>query len=281
MPTPGLSLVGFMDQNRAIQHLALDCQAPSTDPAVLVAAWQAARQKLGAATPNAGAPEILPLPAAAQAHMTQFVALMGGAPPGFHFQMVEIDPLLAYQFTVCKARSDSKCNGLTKPPTIAELLNLALPLAQPQEQFQPFPGPKSILLKARSLNLRTQVQGFINMQLAGGANAQFLGVQFGVSAPMVHVVRYNGRCYLFNGFHRCLGARLAGATHIPCVFRDLTNANELGIVGNNGAFQLPLLESADPPTLGHYTQGRAWDVTLREFWRFIHVSWEEYAVPID
>jgi hypothetical protein len=89
-------------------------------------------------------------------------------------------------------------------------------------------------------------------------------------------MRFNGRCYLSNGFHRVVGARLAGASHVPCLVRDIVNSSELGL--NAGTFDLALLESADPPTVGHYTQKRALLVQLRATQRVLHISWADYAV---
>src|SRR5208282_2577442 len=103
------------------------------------------------------------------------------------------------------------------------------------------------------------------------------GIQFHSSMPFVHVVRYNGRCYLHNGFHRTVGVRKAGATHVPCILRDVNTISEVGIDGDT--FPVHLMESANPPTVGHFTQNRAWSVTLRNYSRILHVSWAEYMVP--
>jgi hypothetical protein len=220
------------------------------------------------------------MPASTAAYVAQLNP--GGAlPAGLALQWIEIAPLLAFQFTVDKNRSQAKCHPLSHAPTEQELLALALPIAPDVEQFQTFQGPRSVILKARSLNVRWMLEGMINAQLANGAQGTYLGIEIGTGSPHVNVVRFNGRCYLNNGYHRCLGAALAGATHIPCVLRDVANPGELLFFNNPGTFGLQLLESANPPTLGHFAQGRAYDVTLKEFWRFINVSWSEYGIPID
>jgi hypothetical protein len=103
-------------------------------------------------------------------------------------------------------------------------------------------------------------------------------MRFGVTLPFASVARYNGKYYLTNGFHRAIGLRQAGATHMPCMVRDVATPEDVGIQPP-GTFQLPLLESPDPPTVGHFTQGRAHNVTIRQFARFLHVSWAEYAIP--
>jgi hypothetical protein len=77
MPTPGLSLIGFMDQMHAIRYMQANCVIPNPDIATLTAEWTAARANLGAAFPNAGHPDIQPIPptAEAQTYIQQLLAL--------------------------------------------------------------------------------------------------------------------------------------------------------------------------------------------------------------
>lgn len=280
MPTDGLSLVGFMDHTQAIHHLTNACVPTNPDPTVLAGEWTAAQARLGTPMANAGHPDIQAIPAAGAAHVRQVSThppFLPANPPhqplgvlhGATFQMVEIDPLLAFQFTVDITRSHHHVGTFSTPPTLDELLHCFLPLAQVQEAISTFPGQSSMILKARSLNVRAFNRGLFN--------GEFMGMSFGVSLPYAHVVRYNNRCYLHNGFHRAYGARMAGATHLPCVFRDVANPAEVGVHG--GTFPITLLESNNPPTLGHFTQNRSHAVRLRAHSRFLHVSWAEYVIP--
>lgn len=94
----------------------------------------------------------------------------------------------------------------------------------------------------------------------------------------MHVTDFNGRHYLHNGFHRAYSVRKAGATHVPCLIRDVTDPAAAGIRDDGGTFSQLLMESADPPTMEHYTQDRAFPVQLRDVSRIIHLSWSEYAL---
>ena len=127
------------------------------------------------------------------------------------------------------------------------------------------------MVKAKSLNVRLVQQGF--MQQDGK-----LFVQIGVTPPFAQVVRFNGRCYLLNGYHRTVGAAQAGATHIPCIFRDVASALEAG-VNPPETFPLGLLESNNPPTLGHFANGLAYAAQLKSVSRYMHVSWDEHVIP--
>jgi hypothetical protein len=190
--------------------------------------------------------------------------------------LVEIEPLLAFQYIISDGRSKHHGAAVGQNPTVAQLLPICLPLTPQTENFQIFNSPNSMapnsmMLKARSLNLQN---------FGGGVfNAAFMGIQFGVSLPFLHVVRHNGRCYLHNGFHRALAIRQAGATHAPCILRDVPDHASVGIRTDGGTFGVQLLESGNPPTLGHFTQGRAYDVQLKNVARYLHVSWADYIIP--
>lgn len=277
MPTPGLSLVGFMEPAAAIHYLRATCIQPKQDDASLMAEWATAHARLGPPTASAGIPAILPLPPEHRDYETQVRQAWPDVfqSPNYasaQILMVEINPLLGFQFHVDADRSEHHCGGFSSPPTIDELLATCLPLAHANEPCQITQQAQSLILRSPSLNVRVTAQGMLG---------NFIGIAFGVNLPLVHVVGYNGRYYLHNGFHRVYGAGRAGATHIPCILRDVASAEEAGVQAGGGTFGLPLLESANPPTLAHYTEGRAYDVQLRTMNRVLHVSWSDYAIPME
>jgi hypothetical protein len=272
MPSAGLSLVGFMERDQAIAHLREACIAPDPADNTLEAEWVAARKKLEAPPEKPGMPEILGIPPEAAAHMAKVEA---GWPDLFaqetpEFKMVEIAPLLAYQFTVDGPRSGHHCGPFSAPPTLHELLECCIPDSKVEEQLLSQAQPQSIVIKARSLNVRLLAQGMLGPGL--------LGISIGLALPFVHVVRFNGRCYLHNGYHRTYGAAIKGASHIPCLFRDVQDAASAGIKTDGTTFAQFLLESDNPPTVAHFTHGRAHAVTLRATTRILHLSWAEYGM---
>ena len=284
MPANGLSLVGFMERDQALAHLQYACVPdPAHGVAEFEAEWLAAQVKLGAAVDRAGDPEILPIEPQYQQYIADLSQLPWVAPVlatlphvagTMTFAMVEIDKLLAYQHTIMVDRSNHHCGHVGSPPTTDEMLEVALPKAQPNEPVE-MAGANgcSILLKAESLNVRTL--------LAGHLGNNFVGIQFGLSLSLVHVVKFNGRAYLHNGFHRTLGLRLAGATHVPCLIREVANYEETGVRADGATFDRALLDSANPPTLEHFTQARAHEVKLRRVQRYINVSWAEYVMAME
>jgi len=277
MPSVGLSLVGFMEQRKGLHHLRSECIAPEASETALIASWQAAIARRGAPLPNAGRPDIRPLPAAHKDHVARLVNEPWAAPAfegplrSAEFVLVEIDPLLAFQQTINSDRAAHHCGTLRRPPALDELLPICLPLVPAAEDFTAIPGPSSLMIKSASLNLRLAAQGLFN--------ESFVGIQFSVALPFISVARCEGRCYLHNGYNRAFGLRMAGATHIPCIIRDVPDTASAGVRADGSTFGAALLQSNDPPTLGHFTQGRALPVTLRSMSRILQVSWAEYAVP--
>ena len=150
-----------------------------------------------------------------------------------------------------------------------ELFDVCLPMNPVIENYSVSQQPHSVLIRSHSLNLRPLQVGPI------GPSA--FGVMVGVALPFVHVVRFNGRCFLHNGYHRATAAALAGAPEIPCVFRDVAVPEEIGI--GPGTFDLAVLESADPPTIHHFASGQAHPVDLLIKSRTMQISWTDWVVP--
>jgi hypothetical protein len=198
------------------------------------------------------------------------------------FKLVEIDPLLIYNFVVDTDRSAAHTLAFGEP-TIAELLPLCLPRIQPKPADLapiidgPPRQPQSLIIKSKNLALQQLLAGVLSLN-QNGYETWVAGMQLHVTLPFVHVVRFNGRCYLSNGTHRAFGLRRRGVTHMPCLFREAGTPQEAGMV-EGATFPLPLLECHDPPTVGHFTQGRAHEVLLRAISRIIHVSWSQFVEP--
>jgi hypothetical protein len=273
MPSAGLSLLGFMDRAQALAHLASVCIPEDSDEAALTKVWAAAKKKLGAPIPGAGSPSILTLPPACDAHcravLSQAAFREGGSFSGAFACLVETAPLLTPQFVVDRSRL-AHHRAEARDATLEMALETCMPLTARSELFQTIAGPQSLLLKSRSMNVK-----FIRGGLFDGS---VLGAKFGLSAPHVRVARYRGRCFIQNGVHRAVALTMMGLTHIPCLLRDVATPSEIGVV-ENATFPLDALESDNPPTLGHFINGRACEVTLRSLSRILQVSWAEYTVP--
>jgi hypothetical protein len=267
-------------QQQAIGHLRTVCvPTPSTKTdADLTTDWNTARGQISAPFANAGQPALQPI-ANTDPHIQQLMQVPWSGlfaahlAQGATFQMVEIEPLLAFQFVVDTTRSASHCATLNTPPTRDQIFNCCLPLTLSNDIVHVSHQGQSIIIKSRSLNLRIMAEG--PLQIPGVPDV--FGILPTWALPFVHVVRLNGRCYLHNGFHRAFGVRMAGATEMPCLFRDVADAGAAGIQPP-GTFDLQLLESGNAPTLGHLSQGRAFDVNLRASMRIIQINWSQHTM---
>jgi hypothetical protein len=283
MGTPGIALVGFMTEPFAVSYLAQRCVPADPAPAALTALWRESMARRGGRTPNAAHPEILPIAARHANHLQEVAALPRFAetfPPGsWDFRLVEIDPLIATQFEVELPRAKSLCASLRGAPTEDELLRICLPVRLEAIPFEAHPRPHALLIRSRSVNLEIHATGMVSQD--PGRGLYLAGAAFGPSLPLVQVGRFQGRCYLIDGYHRAFALRQAGATHMPCVFVEVMDYGRLGAQGGYESFERELLESDAPPTCAHLTTERACPVVLRELRRVIHVTWSQYIVPVD
>jgi hypothetical protein len=301
MPIPALSLFGFLDEVSAMQYLAQICLSEHMNEQYLRNQWVGAQHKLGAPISKAGSPEIQDMPEQCQDYLdgvmqnprfpTTITKQIGGVSVQYSwsFKLVEIDPLLAFQYHVETDRADSLCAHIsqrtgkssTKAPRqipVEALLSICLPqTVKGVEDIKPFitHQPQSILFRTRDLNFRVLAAGPVGED--SNQKLTLAGVVVGESSPLVQVMHIGDRYYLRNGFHRAYGLRKAGARYMPSLVLEGNDYNELGAVVG-GAFTQTVLESDNPPTCGHFAQGRATAVKLRTPYREIHANWTEYTV---
>src|SRR5438046_2369198 len=114
MAVPGLSLVSFMDEAAAIRYLRERCVTADPSEAALRNAYHNANGRFGGPARNPGQPEIVEIPDEHAAYLTgvatmnpRFATTIAGMESSF--KLVEIAPLLAYQFHVATDRTDELC----------------------------------------------------------------------------------------------------------------------------------------------------------------------------
>lgn len=279
MPTPGLSLLGFMEQPAAAAYLSQVCvPPPDVNPHE---SWVEARRALGAPTKNSGRPAIMPFP---KEHF-EYVEKLKSHPRFLNslegmiwdFKLVELDPVLAFQFHVFTERTDDLCAALSHPPTMGELLSVCLPLDLEQPATGMSMQPNSLSLWSHSMNFR--VHHFGQVGLDPGQKFAAFGIVVGPAFPLMQVIQFEGRCFLRNGYHRAYGLKKKGVTHVPCLFFETDDYAKIGAPGGNATFERALLESADPPTCAHLTDERAYPVMLKNLTRVVQLTWSDYVLP--
>jgi len=272
MPDRDLSLFGYLKKAEAEQYLKDNCVLhPGDDPAEM---WRAARTRLGPPFPNPGCPEVKEIPRGHARYLRgvetnpRFADTVREL-PSWSFKLVEIEPLLAYQLGIFRRHSDALCKDMTSgDPTMDQLLTVCLPHDAEHVPVDRSETGNSLTLQSKTLNLRFFESGYAD----DGDGRTVFGPALGAASPLVQVLQHNGRCYLANGFHRVYGARRRGATHVPCIFAETKDFARTG-AAQPGVLPLSLLEARNAPTLGHFANGRATEVTLRRFGRVVTVSW--------
>src|SRR5579862_2631195 len=271
MATQGLSLLGFLDEAEGIAHLRSKCIPSDSSNDALAAEWRIARMGLGSPVTGAGHPAIDAIPSSHHQYVQRLRRAawlqpnLSGPWSGARFCMIEIDKLLAFSILIDTQRSGHYGAAMSRPPLLSEMLETCLPQQPTGERMDMWDGAnkQSMLIKARSLN--------VSIVERGAFTDNRVGIAVGVTLPLLHVVVSNDRHYLHNGYHRAYAMRQAGATYAPFILREVADDAAIGIRSDGSTFSAALLESENPPTLAHFTQGRAHPVIVRSISRIIHV----------
>ncbi len=278
MSIPGLSLVGFMELPQAIAYFRGNCTCDGESDEELLVRWKAAKKQLGPDTARPGRPELRDIPAkyadhlAAVANHPRFHEVLNQTSGSYAFKLVQIAPLLAYQFHVWigKDRADT-----ADPTDLGALLERCLPTKI--EPIEPEAIPienHGVLLRSGDLNFRKLAWGKLMTDPNGLIG---VGAVVGPSSPLAQVVRFGGRCFLSNGYHRASQLLASGQSHIPALVVDAIQPDRIGLSG--GTFSLEKLSGFGPPTCAHLHPDRAYPVELRKFVRYVKVTWAEFAGP--
>jgi hypothetical protein len=287
MSTAGLALAGFMDEPFAHQFLAQNCVGAGKTSADFHAAWVAAVAKRGAPVARAGHPDVKEVPKThlkylrAVERSDRFKSTVERTESGitrklpYSFKMVEIEPVLAFQLSIGKSRSANACSALTSnPPSLDELLRTCLPTKAAKLDADVRPTPAGILIRTNDANVR-----ILDARGAPGPEETFqMRVKIGTSSPLVWLAHWNGLYVVANGYHRLYGARQAGATHAPCLVVEVSDWTDF-VAPTAQVFTQALLSSAEPPTMSHFDDSRAWPVELKGLDKLIQFSWSELLLP--
>lgn len=189
MPVPALSLLGFMDQQLAFNYLRNLCLCPDTSDAALRKMWLDAQKRIGRTRARAGQPDIKDIPPGHEPYLAgvqnnpRFGDTVG--PFRWSLKLVEIAPLLAYQFHVETNRGASvHAAGLTKP-SVEAMLPLCLPHNAAACSYVPLPQGNSregsLLLRSPDLNFRVLGAGPLGSDAT--RMVAFMGIACGESSP--------------------------------------------------------------------------------------------------
>lgn len=261
----------------------------NTSTAAIRNHWLAARARARVPMPRPGQPEVLDFPAGYESYLREveaspaFEETVNGM--AFSFKLVEIDPLIAFQIRIELDRSANLCSGVSAEPLLGDMIKPCLPTVVEDVPTSLGVGGNSLTVESRSLNLKFRpfwpsgAPTMAEITLPNARRVRTVGMHFFPSSPLVQVVRYEGRCFLKNGYHRAYGFAKAGASHVPCVFLEgETSFSAMGIVPH-ATFQPEVLLCENPPTMGHFVQDRAYEVNLRSYRQVLRINWSHQILP--
>lgn len=274
MALTGLSLCGYLSDAEALQYFATACDVANVPASTLIQYWTAARAKLGDPIPRAGKPRLNPIGAEHNGYLDKvtktqhFKMAVGDLAWAFHW--VEIDPLLCFQLHISPDVAERKWMRTRKAPRQGAIIRQCLPTRTAPlhdlQFMQVIPGQPRFRIIAPDPSLA--VLG-ARPRLVKGRNVLTFALDIGERCPLVQVVSFAGKYYLKNGFHRAHRLRELGVTHIPAVVIEAPTYEQAGLVPG---FARHVLDSSNPPTCGHFSQGLAYPVQLKEAGGVIEIA---------
>lgn len=284
MPIQALSIFACLPDAQALNYL--QTQYGFTRQVSLGKLAQAKR-KYGKPMPRAGHPEIQDIPSEYTTYLERvksnprFIQTTGNGNIAYAFKLVEIDPLLAFQLHVSLEHAQEKVGLIETETTMEQILQECLPISVDDTNI-PIGGitwhqeeGKCTGATLSFPGLNTRLLGVPQIIPVPQQKLLMLGGLFmGVGSPLVQIAQFEGRCFLKNGYHRAYRLRMAGITHIPAILLEAKTLDDVGLT-QPGFLPMSVMKSSNPPTVGHFTNDRAYGVQTKRVKRSIHFSWRE------
>jgi hypothetical protein len=155
----------------------------------------------------------------------------------YRWAMVELDRLIVWQKYVNLDFTDGLRQSLPSRPTIDELLRVTIGAKREAPAVHVTTlGSNSFAFLSPSTDIR--VLGAVPLDPANisgyesyGRAAAVLAVYIGFSVNVMYGVRMENRVMLVNGTHRAYALRAHGVTHAPCLISEVSNPDDLDLVG--------------------------------------------------
>jgi hypothetical protein len=165
------------------------------------------------------------------------------------------------------------------------LLELCIPRNQPQPPSGAFTDQdgKGFTVSSFNPNLRiaggqigeaqvSQAPGLPPVKMQAISLLVFMGASY------LQVVRYKGRSFIRDGYHRAVGLLREGRFEVPCIFIEARTFEEVGAA--QGAFSFETLFDSRPPHLMDFWNDRvSRDIHQVAVRKVVRVTGEEFVVP--
>jgi hypothetical protein len=249
---PARALIGWMATNDAL--LALNGRRADVQPTGEQIAFVEQAAAAVAARPVedvqadvlSGPPEVL------DQHVASLHANPGSASlfaAGADVQLIRLDRVFAFQPLIHLDSAAERVSGVAAEdwPGLASIclpLTTKVELPAVHDHVQ-----KAWVIVTQNPNIKLGSNFNAMVQITPGSNAPGFGFTLNVGLSFINVGRFQGRYFLRDGYHRCLGLLMAGITQVPGLVSDVAEIEQLAPAG-----MLPQAAylGAHPPRLTDY-----------------------------
>ncbi len=192
------------------------------------------------------------------------------------FKLVEIDALVCFQQYIVTDYSKELAKQYDLSDT-SRLIDFCLPSKRAKRPMAVVSAPQEFTMLSSSQDLRVLGPG--QMQDPVTKRTVF-GFGVGWGSPFIQVVRFKGRYFLRNGYHRVYEIRKAALTHVPCILIEGENLADTGAI-KPGFFGEQLLTSDRPPMFADFLSDKiAPPLHMKPFTKIVRVRADESVLPV-
>jgi len=192
------------------------------------------------------------------------------------FKLVEIDKLVCFQQYVITDYSKDLAKEYDLS-SVGQLIDFCLPSKRAKRPIAVVSAPQEFTMLSSSQDLRVLGPG--QMQDPVTKRTVF-GFGVGWGSPFIQVVKFKGRLFLRNGYHRVYEIRKAGVTHVPCILIEGENFADTGAI-KPGFFGELLLTSDRPPVFADFFSDKiAPPLHMKPFTKVVRVRADESLLPV-
>jgi hypothetical protein len=215
------ALIGWMNPDDAMRVLSkLGDSGSSQAHGHMV---EAAREAVGRREEGIDQGDLVTaLPAELEAHVELVKATPAGShmfAEGWDVALVDLTRVCAYQPLVLSDQAIDRAGGVT-PHDLQTIAEVALPVAGEVELPFQFDRVKQTWMVS-SANSNLRIVGPVGPIVTSPGKPPVIGFEVTINQSFLQVVRYHGRYFLRDGYHRAYGFLHAGITTVPAFVRDM------------------------------------------------------------
>jgi len=274
------ALLGFMDEQEAINFLKSMCMVGEKTEDELKGVWRTAKSAVDGLSPPDLSAEVLDIDDRFKVQL-ETVAKDPLFPEAVHqkkwsFKLLEIDKVVCFQQYVLTDYSEELAKEYDLSDT-GRLIEFCVPSKRGKRPIAVVSAPQEFTMLSSSQDLRVLGPG--QMQDPVTKRTVF-GFGVGWGSPFIQVVKFKDRYFLRNGYHRVYEIRKRGVSHVPCILIEGENFADTGAI-KPGFFAEKLLTSDKPPVFANFFSNEiAPSLQMKPFTKVVRVRAEESVLPV-